>query len=91
MRPLGSRSCGPEPEPKYDFYPHKFSFAFALRACGFDEATELSRLDFGVKTAALSDAYIYVKPKKIIQVADCEIYFRKAIDNKVLICYNISI
>ena len=40
---------------------------------GLDEATELSRLDFGVKTAALSDAYVYVKLEKIIQVADCEI------------------
>ena len=59
---------------KIEFYNEdKFNFAFALRACGFDEAVELSRLDFGVRTEALSAPYVYVKPEKITQIADCDI------------------
>ena len=72
MRGLGSRSCGPDPEEEYELHPHKFTFTFAIRGCDFDSATELSRLDFGKKTRALSDSYTYVKPERISQVADCD-------------------
>ena len=30
MRGLGSRSCGPDPEEKYELRPHTFRFAFAV-------------------------------------------------------------
>lgn len=73
MRGLGSRSCGPEPEEKYDLHPHKFTFTFAIKASDFDRAVSDSQLDFGKKTEALSDAYVYIKPEKIKQIADCDI------------------
>ena len=73
MRGLGSRSCGPDPEEKYELRPHKFSLAFALRACGFEEAVLASRLDFGKRTEALSDTYVYEKPKRMTEVADCDL------------------
>ena len=31
MRPLGSHSCGPEPEPEYELHPHEFDWSFRLR------------------------------------------------------------
>ena len=73
MRGLGSRSCGPDPEEKYELRPHKFSLAFAIRDCGFEEAVSSARLDFGKKTEALSGTYTYEKPKKMTQVADCDL------------------
>ena len=73
MRGLGSRSCGPDPEEKYELRPHKFSLAFAIRDCGFDEAILASRLDFCKKTEALSGTYMYEKPKRMTEVADCDL------------------
>ena len=73
MRGLGSRSCGPDPEEKYELHPHKFTFTFALAACDFNHALDMSRLDLGKKTAALSGTYEYRKPERIIQVADCDL------------------
>ena len=73
MRGLGSRSCGPDPEEKYELHPHKFSFSFVLKACGFEDAVAISRLDLGKKTGAFSDTYVYEKPEKITQVADCDL------------------
>ena len=73
MRGLGSHSCGPEPEEKYELHPHKFSFTFAIGSEGFDVALKASRLDFGKKTCALSEAYTYTPPQKVRYVADCEL------------------
>ena len=73
MRGLGSHSCGPEPEEKYELHPHKFAFTFAIKGCDFDKAVSDSRLNFGKKTEALSENYIYIKPEKITQVADCDL------------------
>lgn len=73
MRGLGSNSCGPEPEPKYELNPHKFSFSFAIGTGDFEDAIQKSRLDFGKRTEALSEAYVYSPPKKISYVADCEL------------------
>jgi hypothetical protein len=74
MRGLGSHSCGPEPEEKYELHPHKFVFSFAIQSGDFDCALSLSRKDFKYKTRALSSAYIYEKPQKLAQIADCEMY-----------------
>ncbi len=73
MRSLGSHSCGPEPEEIYEFRPHKFTFTFALACCDFDRAVELSRMDHGKKTAALSARYNCKKPERIVEVADCDL------------------
>ena len=73
MRPLGSHSCGPEPEPEYELHPHRFTFAFALSACDFDGALSASRLDFGAKTEALGAPYVYDKPERIPEIADCDL------------------
>ncbi|MBQ8408101.1 MAG: DUF4981 domain-containing protein [Clostridia bacterium] len=73
MRGLGSHSCGPEPEEQYELHPHKFSFAFVLGSGGFADACETSRYDFGEKTRALSDSYVYTPPKKVSYIADCEL------------------
>ncbi len=75
MRPLGSHSCGPNPEPEFELHPHKFRFCFTLCAdMGTDKALELTRCDFGAKTEALSDRYI--APPEIMRAlmyADCDI------------------
>lgn len=73
MRGLGSKSCGPDPEEKYELRPHKFTFTFALAACDFNHAVNMSRLNLGKKTTALSGAYEYEKPERITQVADCDL------------------
>ena len=73
MRGLGSRSCGPDPEEKYELRPHKFSFAFVLGDCDLEEAVLAARLDYGKRTEALSETYVYEKPKKMTEVADCDL------------------
>ena len=73
MRGLGSHSCGPEPEEKYEFRPHKFAFTFALSPCDFNQAVSISQTNLGKKTAALSPTYKYIMPKKITELADCDI------------------
>lgn len=57
MRGLGSRSCGPEPEERYELRPHSFEFAFALCAAAKPEdALKAARGNFGIHTGALSSA-----------------------------------
>ena len=58
MRGLGSRSCGPDPEEQYELHPHRFVFAHLL-VPETDERVllALSKKDFGIKTAALSEKY----------------------------------
>ena len=73
MRGLGSRSCGPDPEEKYELHPHKFAFTFVIGSSDFESAVCASRADFGKKTEALSGTYTYQKPEKITQIADCDL------------------
>ena len=73
MRGLGSRSCGPDPEEKYELRPHAFTFSFALSDADFDGAVNLSQKDFGKKTKRLSGDYVYKKPERIRELADCDI------------------
>lgn len=72
VRGLGSASCGPEPEEKYELHPHAFRFAFAISAVGFEEALELSRKDPGSRTQAMSDRYVWKKPEKTKELLDCD-------------------
>lgn len=72
MRGLGSHSCGPDPEEKYELHPHSFELAFVISGEA-DRAVELSRLDFGRKTQARSDTYVSEPIVKIKQIADCDI------------------
>ncbi len=72
-RGLGSRSCGPDPEPAFEFKPHDFRFAFTVTAnTAEDELLSLARSDFGIKTQGLTDSYTYVPPKKQAEIADCD-------------------
>lgn len=73
MRGLGSRSCGPEPEEKYELRPHAFSFTVALCAADYDEAHALSMLDLGRRTETLSGTYAFEKQEKMREVADCDL------------------
>ena len=58
MRGLGSHSCGPEPEEKYELHPHDFRFAFVFTpSTDTDALRQLCKLDFGVHSEALSGAY----------------------------------
>lgn len=62
MRGLGSHSCGPEPEEKYELRPHSFCFAFVIKpGCDKTEALELSRKKFESETKRLSDNYVIIK------------------------------
>ena len=55
MRGLGSASCGPEPEDKFEFKPHSFRFAFAIGAgLTSNDALVLRRLNLGASTDVLS-------------------------------------
>jgi len=73
VRGLGSHSCGPEPEEKYELRPHSFCLAFGVAACEHAEAVALARQDFGAKTEALSDTFTPPPFKKVAQIADCDI------------------
>ena len=69
MRGIGSHSCGPEVEDKYELYPHAFEFAFALSGgLNDDSALELSKTDFGVKTRALSGKFDPEKDSGVINL-----------------------
>ena len=69
MRGIGSHSCGPEVEDKYELYPHAFEFAFALSGgLNDDSALELSKTDFGVKTRALSGKFDPEKDSVVINL-----------------------
>ena len=74
VRGLGSNSCGPEPEEKYELHPHSFEFSFMISP--FDEsiASDLARLDLGRKSRALSETYKPQKIEKIREIADCDIF-----------------
>lgn len=74
-RPLGSHSCGPNPEPEFELYPHKFRFVFTISADnGNEEALKLTRTDFGVHTEALSERYIPTETiSRALLYADCDI------------------
>ena len=72
-RGLGSNSCGPDPEEKYELRPHSFEFSFVLSNADVEEALELSRFDFGRKTQALSETYVPEKIVKVRQISDCDI------------------
>lgn len=74
VRGLGSNSCGPEPEEKYELHPHSFEFAFMIAPTDKDSALELSRYDFGKKSRALSEAYKPQPIVKIREIADCDIF-----------------
>ena len=71
-RGLGSESCGPAPEEKYELRPHSFEFSFVLSGEDKDGALELSRHSFGFGTRALSGRYISAPIQKIPQIADCD-------------------
>jgi hypothetical protein len=73
MRGLGSHSCGPEPEEKYELRPHTFSLAFGVAACDHAAAVNLARQEFGITTAALSDTFTPPPFKKAAEIADCDI------------------
>ena len=60
MRALGSMSCGPNPEPEFDFAPHDFIFSFAINGEESKEP-EFFLKDFGEKTRALTNEYVYVE------------------------------
>lgn len=70
MRALGSHSCGPNPERKYDFEPHSFNFAFAFGAGQCDNAKYLL-YDFGCKTEKLSQTYIYEEKESVVSEVEC--------------------
>ncbi len=72
-RGLGSESCGPSPEEKYELRPHSFELSFVLSAEDKAGALELSRADFGHGTRALSERYVSAPIQKIPQIADCDI------------------
>lgn len=69
MRGIGSHSCGPEVEDKYELYPHAFEFAFVLSGgLGNEDALELSKTDFGAKTRALSGKFDPEKDSGVINL-----------------------
>ena len=58
MRGLGSHSCGPEPEERYELRPHGFEFSFVLCAAAEpEEALKVARGDFGIHTGAVASDY----------------------------------
>lgn len=71
MRGLGSHSCGPDPEQKFDFEPHDFQFVFAFNGETKDEAKYFLK-DFGIKTQKLSDAYIYNPLESEREAVECK-------------------
>ena len=67
QRGLGSASCGPRPEEEYEFHPHSFRFAFMLK----QNNGEIHPLDLEVKTAKLSNGYLYQPIKTAAENFDC--------------------
>lgn len=67
QRGLGSASCGPHPEEKYEFHPHSFRFAFMLK----QNTARVYHLDFEAKTQVLSEKYEYSKAKTVAENFDC--------------------
>lgn len=73
MRGLGSRSCGPEPEPTFELRPHEFNFVFAV-SCVNDtnDALALTRYDFGTKTEQITNDYTFNSKKIEKEIAECK-------------------
>ena len=66
-RGLGSASCGPQPEEKYELKPHSFRFVFLLKASdGIFENVE-----YDIKTEKLSDTYTMDNLEKVKENFDC--------------------
>ena len=58
MRPLGSHSCGPEPEEKYELRPHAFRFCCTIAPyVSCESALKQARKETRAETQALSDTY----------------------------------
>lgn len=58
MRPLGSHSCGPEPEEMYELHAHSFRFCCTIspyESC--EQALKQVRSETRAKTQALSETY----------------------------------
>ncbi len=70
-RGLGSESCGPPPEEKYELHPHSFEFSFVITPNGYDNALGLSRKAFEKTTRALSGTYVQEPIQRVSQIADC--------------------
>ena len=60
MRALGSMSCGPNPEPEFDFEPHDFVFTFAINGEQSGEPDFFLK-DLGEKTRKLTEKYTYTE------------------------------
>lgn len=72
MRGLGSQSCGPAPEEKYELRPHEFRFAFMI-VPNAEEGTllELSRKQFNAVSERLSDRHTFDPQQVHKNVVDC--------------------
>lgn len=72
MRPLGSHSCGPEPEEMYELRPHSFRFCFTVAPYESSEASlKLARSETRAKTEALSGTYNPIVCKQTPQNFNC--------------------
>ena len=72
MRPLGSHSCGPEPEEMYELHPHTFRFCFTIspyQSC--EQALKRVRSETRAETQALSEAYSPDECKVVPQNFNC--------------------
>ena len=73
MRGLGGKSCGPDPEEKYELHAHSFVFSFVISASNVNDALTLSKTDFGKGTKATSGTHAYVKPTTPRELVECKI------------------
>ena len=71
MRALGSLSCGPNPEPEFDFAPHDFVFSFALNG-EQTAAPQFFLTELGEKTRALTESYTYREIVTERNVVECK-------------------
>lgn len=71
MRALGSLSCGPNPEPEFDFAPHDFVFSFALNGEQTAEP-QFFLTELGEKTRALTESYTYREIVTERNVVECK-------------------
>lgn len=72
MRPLGSYSCGPEPEEMYELHPHTYRFCFTLMPYASSESSlELARQQARAQNEALSDTFTANVSERIPQNFNC--------------------
>ncbi len=71
MRPLGSLSCGPNPEARFDFIPHDFMFSFAIGAEDSEEPKHFLE-DLGEKTKKLTECYTYKEIVTARSIIECK-------------------